>query len=243
MEMKYCINTNILRFIIINHCLKVVTATPSFYLSFRRSGTLSKEEWAAFLDPMPDLKEFSVCHWDKPKYFNDQLNAVWNYCIRTQEMKKIDCFGLDKMLLSSTANRQMEGSAYFDYRISGEERKPWLGYHELKADTKPYQHRKWQHYCWLYSSITGENYLYWNGNLIANETVPFQYRTLWKGSKNGTQTSFIIGQEQDGIGSGYDPGQAFMGDIAEVNIWDKFLEPALIRSLAKCKISLHGNVK
>ena len=100
----------ILKLIISNLIIDISPATPSFYLSFRRSDTLSKEEWAAFLGPMPDLKEFSVCHWDKPKYFNDQINAVWNYCIRTQEMKKIDCFGLDKMLLSSTANRQMEVS-------------------------------------------------------------------------------------------------------------------------------------
>ena len=243
MEIKDKTKNICLQLVILNHYLKLLTATPSFYLSFRRSGILSKEEWAAFLEPMPDLKKFSVCHWDKPRYFNDQINAVWNYCIRTKEMKKIDCFGLDKMLLSSTANRQMEVATYMDYRIGGVEGEPKLGYHEFKADTIPYAHRKWQHYCWLYSSISGENHIYWNGNLVANETIPFQYRTLWRGSKNGTETGFIIGQEQDEIGSGYDPGQAFMGDIAEVNIWDKFLEPALIHSMAKCEISLHGNVK
>ena len=243
MNMKDWIKTILLQLIIINHCLKVLTATSTFYLSFTSSGTLLKEEWAAFLDPMPDLKKFSVCHWDKPRYFNDQFNAVWNYCIRSKEMKKIDCFGFDKMLLSSTANRHMYVATYFDYRVGGEEGEPDLGYHELRADTIPYEHRKWQHYCWLYSSISGENYLYWNGILVANKTVPSRYRTLWKGSKNGTQTAFIIGQEQDEIGSGYDPGQAFMGDIAELNIWDEFIEPALIHSIARCKISSRGNVK
>ena len=121
METKERIQTIVLQIIILSHCLKIVTADRSFYLSFRRSGILSKEEWAAFLDPMPDLKEFSICHWDKPRYFNDQFNAVWNYCIRSKEMKKIDCFGFDKMLLSSTANRHMYVATYFDYRVGGEE--------------------------------------------------------------------------------------------------------------------------
>ena len=241
--MKIWIKIIALQLIILNHCSKVLTATPSFYLSFRRSGTPSKVEWAAFLDPMPDLKEFSICHWDKPSYFNDQMNTIWTYCIRTMQMEKIDCFGVDKRLLPSTANRQMEIAAYFDTRTSTEEGKPKIGWHEIKADTSPYQHRKWQHYCWLYSSITGENYLYWNGALIANETIPFRDRTLWKGSEGETKTAFIIGQDQDEISSGYQLEQAFIGNIAELNIWDNLLDPLVIHSIAKCKSSLHGNVK
>ena len=149
--------------------VETLAATSNFYLSFRRSGTLLREEWAAFRDPMPELKEFSICHWDKPIYFNDQINSIWNYCIRTEDMDMIDCFALEKYLLPSTANQQMEVVTYFDYRTNSEKGEPILGYHEFKADTKPYQHRKWQHYCWLYSSISCESYLYWNGNLMPME--------------------------------------------------------------------------
>ena len=204
---------------------------------------LSKEESAEFLGPMPDLKEFSVCHWDKPKCFNDQINHIWDYCFRTKEMEKIDCFGLDKRLVASTANRQMEVHSYFDYRMNTEEGNIKSGWHKIKAETTPYQHRKWQHYCWLYSSISGENHLYWNGILVANDTVPEEYRTLWKRSGNGTEAALIIGQEQDNIGSGYQPEQAFMGDIAELNVWDHLLEPSNIRSIAECRMISHGNVK
>ena len=218
MELKNWFESIVILLIICNHCVEVQGATSSFYLSFRRSSTLKNAEWAAFLDPMPDLKEFSICHWDKPKYFNDQLNTVWNYCIRTRQMNRIDCFAFDKRLLSSTANRDMEIAAYFDFSTISGEKEPKSGWHELKADTIPYRHRTWQHYCWLYSSISGENYLYWNGVLLANETIPSQHRAIWKGSKNGIQTAFIIGQEQDEIGSGYQPEQAFIGNIAEINI-------------------------
>ena len=201
---------------------------------------------------MPDLKAFTVCHWDKPRYFNDQTNYIWNYCVRTNEMekineketseKKIDCFGLNKRLAASTANRHMEVHCYFDYRTNTKGGKVKLGWHKIKAQTKPYQHRKWQHYCWSYSSITGENYIYWNGIMIANQTVPERYRMIWKGSGNGTEAAFIIGQEQDEIRSGYQPEQAFMGDIAEVNVWDYLLDAETIHSMAKCRVSLQGNV-
>ena len=79
--------------------------------------------------------------------------------------------------------------------------------------------------------------------MVANDTVPEEYRALWKGSGNGTETALIIGQEQDNIGSGYQPEQAFMGDIAELNVWDHLLEPSKIRSIAECRMNLHGNVK
>ena len=100
----------------------VVRADSSFFLTFSKAGRLSKVESAEFLETMPDLKAFTVCHWDKPRYFNDQTNYIWNYCVRTEEManttQKIDCFGLDKRLVASTANRHMEVHSYFDYRMN-----------------------------------------------------------------------------------------------------------------------------
>ena len=247
MEIKEGAENFILFLLLHSLIANVVGAESSFFLSFSKASTLSKVESAEFLEPMPDLKAFTVCHWDKPKYFNDQTNYIWNYCVHTKQMErtkqKIDCFGLDKRLVASTANRHMEIHSYFDYRMNTKGGKVELGWYKIKAQTKPYQHRKWQHYCWSYSSITGKNYLYWNGIMIANETVPEPYRMLWKGSGNGTVAAFIIGQEQDDIRSGYQPEQAFMGDIAELNVWDHLLDAKNIYSIATCKLSLHGNVK
>ena len=50
--------------------------TDSFYVSFQRSRALSTEEWIEYTGEMPDLKEFSVCHWDRPTSFNDNANTI-----------------------------------------------------------------------------------------------------------------------------------------------------------------------
>ena len=83
-------------------------ATPSFYLSFQRSRNQSIDEWAEYKGYMPDLKEFTVCHWDKLTSFNDQISTVWGYCFKTKEMaKKIDCFQVVTSLIPSTVNRHI----------------------------------------------------------------------------------------------------------------------------------------
>ena len=62
------------------------SSASSFYLSFQRLRNLSTDEWAEYKGNMPDLKEFSICHWDKLKSFNDQINNVWSYCFQTKDM-------------------------------------------------------------------------------------------------------------------------------------------------------------
>ena len=229
---------------IVGNYLKISLAipSPSFYISFQRSKNLSTEEWAEFKGDMPDLKEFTVCHWEKLSSFNDQINTIWGYCFKNKGMEEIDCFQLMSSLIPSTANRQTEIHSTFDYHYKNTTNK-FRGFIELRNKTMPYKHRKWHHYCWLYSNITGVNAFYWNGNMIANMTVPEQSRTIWRGTQNEIETAFIIGQEQDQIKGGYQRTQVFTGDIAEMNIWDYHLSQESIQTMAKCKTVLRGNVK
>ena len=212
----------------------------SFYLSFQRWRNLSTKEWAEYKGHMPDLKEFSICHWDKPSSFNDHINSVWNYCFQIFEMDNINCFSFWISLIRSTANRHVKISAEFDYRSNN---LTTFGHVSFKAKTIPYTHRKWQHYCWLYSSVTGLNILYWNGNMVANQTVPAEKRCIWEGTKKGTKSAFIIGQEQDSIGGGFQRTQVFSGDVAELNIWNYHLNQTIIQTMAECKSLVRGNIK
>uniref|UniRef100_A0A8D0H083 Neuronal pentraxin receptor n=1 Tax=Sphenodon punctatus TaxID=8508 RepID=A0A8D0H083_SPHPU len=52
----------------------------------------------------------------------------------------------------------------------------------------------------------------------------------------------ILGQEQDTLGGRFDATQAFVGEIAQFNIWDHILTPADILGLANCTSHLQGNV-
>ncbi|XP_015274698.1 PREDICTED: neuronal pentraxin receptor [Gekko japonicus] len=52
----------------------------------------------------------------------------------------------------------------------------------------------------------------------------------------------ILGQEQDTLGGRFDATQAFVGEIAQFNMWDHVLTPAEILGLANCTSHLQGNV-
>ena len=43
---------------------------------------------------------------------------------------------------------------------------------------------------------------------------------------------WVIGQEQDEVGGGFDAPQAFNGELTEVNVWDRVLSTAEITKLA-----------
>uniref|UniRef100_A0A4W6CJX6 Neuronal pentraxin IIb n=1 Tax=Lates calcarifer TaxID=8187 RepID=A0A4W6CJX6_LATCA len=52
----------------------------------------------------------------------------------------------------------------------------------------------------------------------------------------------ILGQEQDVVGGRFDAGQAFVGELSQVNIWDRVLKPVEIQSMANCSSYIPGNV-
>ena len=48
----------------------------SFQQSSSESGALSVEEWAEYTDKIPNLKEFTTCHWEYLRYFANGLNQI-----------------------------------------------------------------------------------------------------------------------------------------------------------------------
>ena len=210
----------------------------TFYVSFDNSEE-SSNEWIEFKNLMPELGDFSVCHWDKPRSFNDNVNVIWNYCFTSKYENDIDCFELYFDLIDSTANRHILIGFHITLTNSKMERKVY----RLKADIQPYKHRTWNHYCWLYSNITKQNSLYWNGNFISSMILPNDAEVAWAGQKNRNQSAFVIGEEQDKIRGGYQQTQAFTGDIAELNIWNYTLSANEIHDLSNCKTLFKGNVR
>ena len=213
-------------------------AKATFYVSFENSDD-SINEWVEFKDPMPDLSEFSICHWDKPKSFNDNLNSIWSYCFSSKYGEGIDCMQLWFDLIDSTANRHINIAFRISYKNANLKRK----HIHLKAKIKPYKHRTWNHYCWLYSNFSRKNELYWNGNLVGSMILPDDDEVNWRDKHSGVQSAFIIGQEQDKLRGGYQRTQAFTGYIAEVNVWDYRLDENKIQDLAKCKKLWQGNIR
>lgn len=47
---------------------------------------------------------------------------------------------------------------------------------------------------------------------------------------------------QDVVGGRFDAGQAFVGELSQVNIWDRVLKPVEVQSMANCSTYVPGNV-
>lgn len=62
----------------------------------------------------------------------------------------------------------------------------------------------------------------------SNKTRLWTYSSLWP--------------LQDVVGGRFDAGQAFVGELSQVNIWDRVLKPAEIQSMANCSSYTPGNV-
>ncbi|XP_068107517.1 neuronal pentraxin receptor isoform X2 [Hyperolius riggenbachi] len=52
----------------------------------------------------------------------------------------------------------------------------------------------------------------------------------------------IFGQEQDAVGGRFDATQAFVGELAQFNMWDRVLTNSEIEGMANCTMPLSGNL-
>ncbi|XP_078688578.1 polycystin family receptor for egg jelly-like isoform X2 [Branchiostoma floridae x Branchiostoma belcheri] len=104
--------------------------------------------------------------------------------------------------------------------------------HGNKMADPPVWDGKWHAICTTWRSSDGAWQLYADGVLTASGSG---FRVGGRVRKGGT---WILGQDQDVVGGGFDADQAFTGELSGVNLWDRVLSPAEIA--ADC--SYHGNV-
>ncbi|XP_063817582.1 C-reactive protein-like [Pseudophryne corroboree] len=93
----------------------------------------------------------------------------------------------------------------------------------------------WTHICASWDSRTGEIQLWVNGKLYPRRVC----------SKIGfvlkSETSIILGQDQDSFGGGFIEKQSFVGEISSVNMWDYVLSAENMRKTVLDK-TVSGNV-
>ena len=209
----------------------------SFIASFQSLGYWSEKEYLEYKENLPELNVFTVCHWEKTKFFSERINTIWAYCqhhsgnnvtlhcieayISSPDKKGQSKFVLDKQNLRS------KGSI---------ERKKWL---------ISYRHRNWNHFCLLHPNNSKDIKLYHNGENVQispfkehNESRPFSMTK----STEAYDSAFIIGQEPDTIRGSFDKAQAFPGHISELNIWDRVLDEVEITGLANCDNTKRGTI-
>ncbi|XP_043924020.1 neuronal pentraxin-1 isoform X2 [Protopterus annectens] len=96
---------------------------------------------------------------------------------------------------------------------------------------------KWHHICVTWTTRDGVWEAYQDGLLRGNGENLAPYHPI---KPHGV---LILGQEQDTLGGGFDATQAFVGELAHFNIWDKVLTPGEVYNLATCSTkAIAGNV-
>ncbi|XP_005988133.1 neuronal pentraxin 1 like [Latimeria chalumnae] len=96
---------------------------------------------------------------------------------------------------------------------------------------------KWHHICITWTTRDGVWEAYQDGTLRGNGENLAPYHPI------KPQGVLVLGQEQDTLGGGFDATQAFVGELAHFNIWDKKLSPGEVYNLATCSTkALAGNV-
>ncbi|KAM4692259.1 neuronal pentraxin-1 [Rhinophrynus dorsalis] len=96
---------------------------------------------------------------------------------------------------------------------------------------------KWHHICIAWTTRDGVWEAYQDGILRGNGENLAPYHPI------KYQGVLVLGQEQDTVGGGFDATQAFVGELAHFNIWDRKLAVGEVYNLATCSNkALTGNV-
>nr|XP_003586201.2 neuronal pentraxin receptor [Bos taurus] len=94
----------------------------------------------------------------------------------------------------------------------------------------------WHHICIAWTTRDGLWSAYQDGELRGSG----ENLAAWHPIK--PHGILILGQEQDTLGGRFDATQAFVGDIAQFNLWDHALTPAQVLGIANCTGPLLGNI-
>ncbi|XP_014819812.1 PREDICTED: neuronal pentraxin receptor [Calidris pugnax] len=96
--------------------------------------------------------------------------------------------------------------------------------------------KAWHHVCVAWTTRDGK----WSAYQDGEQRGAGENLASWHAIK--PQGVIILGQEQDTLGGRFDATQAFVGELAQFNVWDHMLAPAEILGLANCTSHLQGNV-
>ncbi|XP_075760207.1 neuronal pentraxin-1 isoform X2 [Pelodiscus sinensis] len=96
---------------------------------------------------------------------------------------------------------------------------------------------KWHHICITWTTRDGVWEAYQDGTQGGHGENLAPYHPI------KPQGVLVLGQEQDTLGGGFDATQAFVGELAHFNIWDRKLSPGEVYNLATCSTKAPaGNV-
>nr|XP_053626189.1 uncharacterized protein LOC128684076 [Cherax quadricarinatus] len=118
----------------------------------------------------------------------------------------------------------------------GERRSYWTLYVYMDRSVASYRFtRSWATFLLHHQNYTSSWAMYLDGQLGSSGTFLGHSSPLQAGG------AFIIGQEQDFLGGGFQRDQSFSGMFSQLSIWDGVLDPHTIRQVWLCEEQRPGN--
>ncbi|KAF2363380.1 Neurotransmitter-gated ion-channel ligand-binding domain [Trinorchestia longiramus] len=157
--------------------------------------------------------------------FPDLLVFTVCYRIRLRRFRE------ESTLMTYAESDAEDNALRMDHRLTGYKvavRSTWA----ITTLTTPL--RYWSHYCFSYNSDNSW-VIYQDGEEKARDKMPYFPGGL------GANGSYIIGQEQDSLGGGFQRDQSFSGEVTQLNFWYDVLDSSTIRDIALCKSSEEGS--
>ena len=95
-------------------CVTYGLTETTFMVTLQSSGEWSKNEWIKYEGKIPQLREFTTCHWQKVMYFALDETEIWSYCFRKlQSESTLKCVQLYYHGNRDVANRDIIFQGYF----------------------------------------------------------------------------------------------------------------------------------
>ena len=218
---------------------KYVASKETFIASFQPSieGPLSatNDVWIEFTRQLKPTRDVTICHWIKIKFFNLKYVAcLWSYCTVKRKGEKMKCLRLCLNGVRKSASRDL----HFLIQIPTNR---GTKYTSMIANIS--MHRVWSHVCWMFSANDGESKFYHNGHLFGIDQLDVEgIAQIVTDPLEMYDSALIFGQEPDIMRGKYDKKEAYLGNLAELNIWNRILSTPEVLQMASCKNVLKGNV-
>ncbi|XP_028396306.1 neuronal pentraxin-1-like [Dendronephthya gigantea] len=112
--------------------------------------------------------------------------------------------------------------------------------HSLSSHNITINDGLWHHICITWQANGGQYSFFKDGNEVGNGTISGSV-----GKPIPGQGTWVLGQDQDIVGGGFDAGQSATGEFSGVNVWDKVLSSfEILKMSTNCKAGgPAGNVK
>ncbi|XP_028399922.1 C-reactive protein 1.1-like [Dendronephthya gigantea] len=172
----------------------------------------------------PQMNEVTMCFWVKTKQLK-QVTGNAHYISYAVPL------ATNQIYVMSQTNLRL-GICHHNSNLGNS--------HSLSSHNITINDGLWHHICVTWQANGGRYSFFKDGNKVGNGAIPDSV-----GKPIPGQGTWVLGQDQDSVGGGFERFQSAIGEFTGVNVWDKVLSSfEILKMSTNCKAGgPAGNVK